>query len=144
VSNGGHGVRTIGRSIGGRNNDHVPLPELVEESSEQHGIGNVGHLELIEAEQLRLRAYLLHHVVERIFFEHLMLRAVLVDLLVHGLHERVEVHARLVHLAHVMHEEVHEHRLAAAHAAPDVQSARGTHLCADWLLRHDSCAGTKG
>ncbi len=128
---------TVRRSVRGRNNDHVPLPELVKQSAEQHGIGYVGDLELVEAEQLCLCTYLLHHVVERICFDHCLLRAVLVDLLVHGLHERVEVHARLADLVHVLHEEVHQHRLAAAHATPYVQPARCTHLRGDWIRCHE-------
>lgn len=100
-------------------------------------------MELVEAEQLCLGTYLLHHVVERILFDHLLLRAVLVDLLVHGLHERVEVHARLVDTVHVMHEQVHQHRLAAAHTAPDVHAARGTRRTrSTGVLRDESCRGS--
>lgn len=99
--------------------------ERLEEPAEDHGVGHVGALELVEAEHVALVGDLGRHEGHAVDVA-AVLELHLVEALVDVLHEVVEVDARLG--PHVLRErvvkEVHEHRLAAAHVAEQVEPPR--------------------
>ncbi len=47
-------VEIVGRPVRGRDHDDAALEQLLEEPPEDHRVGDVGDLELVEAEQRRL------------------------------------------------------------------------------------------
>jgi len=124
-------------TIRGSNNNDSMIEELREQSLQNHGIGNVRHLKLVEANQpgfvlddfsdwrnrIECR-WLCAGIVSRLC----LLDSV--DLLVDVRHESVEVHATFLCCLAAIIEEIHEHCLAAANRAVDVESFG----CIDGLL----------
>ena len=99
--------------VGGEHQRHAALQQGAEQAGEDHGVGDVGHEQFVEADDLGLLRDLVGHAVERRLhaLEALQVR-------VHLLHEAVEVRAALLGDAQGRKEQVHEPGLAAAHAAP--------------------------
>ena len=121
-------VEIVGRAVGGGDHRDAFVEQGLEQAAEDHRIGDVGDLEFVEAEQARLggdRAGDRHDGVgfgRRALGRELLAAAVqaLLDLE----HEFVEVHAPLLGHRRVGEEQVHQHRLAAADRAPDVEAVR--------------------
>ena len=96
-----------------------------EQPAEDHGIGDVGDMEFIEAEQPGFVEQLLGNKADRIFavvLAELHLLAQCENALVHVEQEFVEMRAALAQHRTCLEEQIHQHRLAAADVAVDVES----------------------
>ena len=113
-------VQVVGRSVGRDHNGHAVAEERLEQLPENHRIGNVLHLEFVETQEANPRRDVRSHRL------HGMARPVLPrapDRRVDFLHEGVEVHPPPFRLGCGFVEEIHQHRLAATHAAVKVDAA---------------------
>jgi len=91
--------------------------QALEQPPEDHGVGDVRYIQLIEAQQARSARQRLRDVLER--------GALLPDLRqlrVHLVHEAVKVQAPRVRKRQGLEEQVHQPGLAATHPAPQVQA----------------------
>ncbi len=115
-------VEIAGMAVGGGHHHHAEVEHRLEQTPQDHGVGDVQDLELVEAQQPGVpgdpRRQLRHHV----FGESPALLAELVEAAVHHAHEFVEMGAPLVLHRHALEEQVHEHGLAASHRAVDVDA----------------------
>ena len=113
-------VEIVRLQVRGGDDDGAVGKQALEQAADDHGVGNVGDLHLVEAEEAGFLGDGLRHGGDRI------LRVGLargVEALVHLLHEGVEVDAALGRdIDHGM-EQVHQHGLAAADLAVDVEAA---------------------
>ncbi len=107
--------------VRGRHDDDVAFEEMLEQPPEDHRVGDVGHLHLIEAQEACFCRDAGGDMRDRIAVD---LLARLADALVHVGHELMEMAALLGGEAHAGEEQVHQHRLAAADVAVDVEPAR--------------------
>ena len=104
---------------------------MIEQPRQDHGIGDVGHLKFVKAEQpgiLEQDARHLRHGVGILPDDACrLLGANVMDAPVHILHEGMKMHAAAVIRGHGhrLEEKIHQHGLAAARLAPDVKPARG-------------------
>ena len=121
-------VEIVGLAVGRGDHGEALVEQHLEQARQDHGVGDVGDLELVEAEQPRLARDLLgdrHDGVglgRRALGRQLLAAAV--QALLDFQHELVEMHAPLPGHRHVGEEQVHQHRLAAADRSPDVKPAR--------------------
>ena len=92
------------------------VEQLLHQRAENHGIGNVGHEEFIETDHPRLVGELASDELQRI-----LLALELTQLLVHPLHEAVEVRTHLALDRQRVEEGIHQVGLAPADATPEVQ-----------------------
>src|SRR6185503_13976779 len=101
----------------------APLHRLLEEAAEDHGVGDVGNMELIKANQSVTPSRALRDGRDRILgaLER-------VELAMDLAHEVVEVHAPLAHQRHAQIEGVHQEALAAPDRAPQVDALRQRRL----------------
>ena len=109
-------VQVIRRDVGGCDQRDAALEQPAEQVAEQHRIGDVGDEQLVEAQDARLLRDPVGDAVERVG-----LLLVLLQLVVHRLHEAVEVAALLVAERQALEEQIHQPRLAAADAAPHIE-----------------------
>ena len=110
-------VQTARRTVGRADQYHALLQERVEESCQDHRVGDVADVELVQAEHLRISPHPGRDANQRV-----RLVAKLVQACVHFLHEAMEMLAADGH-AGVRAKEIHQPGLAAAHAAPEVDPA---------------------
>jgi hypothetical protein len=110
-------VKLVRRHVRRGHHHHRLGKELFEKPAQDHGIGNVGDMQLVETDETRLLGQSSGNARERITGRALPGNA---DALVHLCHELVEVHAPLGLEANRLEEEVHQHGLAAANGAKDV------------------------
>ncbi len=47
-------VKVVRRAVGGGHQHHPPLEQRLEQPAQDHGVGRIGHLQLVEAQQARL------------------------------------------------------------------------------------------
>jgi hypothetical protein len=95
------------------------VPEqTLDESAENHRVGDVGHEELIEADHTRALRQALRHDLER-----LLAARGITHFGVHLAHEAIEVTSFAPLRAQRVVEPIHQQRLAAADSAPEVQAA---------------------
>ena len=87
-----------------------------EQPAQDHRIGNIGDLKLVETKKRGALRDLRGNRCNRIF----LLLAPVMNPPVHILHELVKMDPRLRLDARQIEEQVHEHRLAAPHPAPEV------------------------
>ncbi len=116
-------VEPVGLDVRGRHHRHAPAEQVSEETAQDHRIGDVGDRELIEAQERRLVGKLIGDGADRVVALHLATLERLpvgVDALVGVGEEAVEVHPPL-RTRRGLVEQVHEHGLAAADRAPDVE-----------------------
>jgi hypothetical protein len=113
-------VEIVGLAVGRRDHHHALGEKRLEEPAQDHGVGDVVDIELVEAEQGRLGRDPPGDRRDRIA----LLAAALVDTLVHLQHEGVEMDAALQLDRRGLEEHVHDHGLAAADAAVDVEAER--------------------
>ena len=119
--------QVVRRHIGGGDHHHAALEQRLEQPAEDHRIGDVVHLELVEAQQRRLGGDRIGQRRDRVVdvrvgaLEGMEAR---VDVL----HEAMEVDALLA--AHIGggEEQVHQHGLAAPDLAHDVEAVRRLRL----------------
>jgi hypothetical protein len=104
-------------------NADAALHHLLEETAENHRVGDVGDVEFVEADQPVAPGGAHGHLGDRV------LGALeLVELAMDLAHEVVEVHAALAHQRHAQVERVHQKALAAAHGSPQVHAFRQRRL----------------
>ena len=121
-------VEIVGRAVRGRDHRQAFAEKGFEQAAEDHRIGNVGDLKLVEAQQLRLRRDRLGDRHDRVGFRWgapgRQLLAPRVQALMHFEHEFVKVDAALLRHGGVGKKQVHQHRLAAPDRSPDVKPVR--------------------
>jgi hypothetical protein len=124
-------VQAVRHDVRGRDQGHAVLEQLFHQGAEDHGVGDVGNEELIEADHPRFIGETLGDDGQRVF-----LAAEGLHLFVHALHEAVEVRAGLFLERQRFKEGVDQVSLAATHAAPEVQALdRGLSLLAKQLAQ---------
>ena len=111
-------VEIVGRVVGGGDDDDAVLEQGLEETAEQHGIGDVLDLELVEAEKADLLGDGPRQGRDGIAVR---LAAPAMEGLMDLQHEGVEMHAALPGHRRAGEEHVHQHGLARADAAEDVE-----------------------
>ena len=123
------GIKVLRRDVGGGHHHHAVGEQLLEQPAEDHGVGDVGDVEFVEAQHLGLVSQRLRHRGDGVgaLALTLLLRLPLAeDALVHVAHEFVEMRPALALGRQRIKEEVHEHGLAAADLAIDIH-ALGLH-----------------
>ena len=105
--------------VRGGDDHHPALEQFLEQPPDDHRVGDVGDLELVEAEQRRGLGDLPGDDLDRVV---LSLLARTVDGGMRLLHEGVEMDPALGRDRRGFVEEVHQHRLAAPDAAVDVEA----------------------
>ena len=110
-------VEVVGRGVGGRDQRHAAFEQAAQQAAEQHGVGDVGDDELVEAEHAGTRGEALGDRFERIG-----LALQLLQLGVHAVHETVEVDAYLEFERQAVVERIHQEGLAAPDATPQVET----------------------
>ena len=113
-------VKVAGRRIG-RGHDHdVAREQMLEQTPQDHGIGDIGHLQLVEAEQRRAGRDLLCRAADRVRGG----LAGTLDRLMRLGHEFLEVDPALRREVDGIEEKVEQHGLAAADAAVKIEALR--------------------
>ena len=114
--------RSSGRGVGGRHHHHRAVEQRLEQPAEDHRIGDVVDLELVEAQQRRFGGDRIGQRRDRV----LALRVGPLpgmNAAVRVLHEAVEMNAPLALDLGRGEKQVHQHRLAAADLADQIQPA---------------------
>src|SRR6185437_6166094 len=104
------------------------LEQPREQPSENHGVGDVGDMEFIEAQKPGFFRDRGRRALDRIVLAGLAVLDILpVDMnaLVHVGHEFVEMHAAFANDCTGFKKEIHQHRLAAANLSVDVEALKG-------------------
>ena len=87
-------VQLVGHAVAGDDKSHPARKHLLKEALENHGIGHIGHLKLVKAQQFGIGRQLVCHGRDRILvFGLSLMLAPHVDLAVHVEHKVVEMHA---------------------------------------------------
>ncbi len=115
-------VQLRGRQVGGGHQGDAAAEQQAQQTAQDHGVGDVGDEELVEAQHPRARRHVRGDPVQRV-----LQAPVTLQRLVHPPHHAVEVDAQLVLEGQFLEEQVHEQGLAAAHAAPEIESAHRLH-----------------
>ncbi|KAF1068904.1 MAG: hypothetical protein GAK45_01234 [Pseudomonas citronellolis] len=110
-------VETVWHDVGGRDQAHAILEQLVEQGGKNHRVGNVGDEELVEADHPGLVGETLADDGQWV-----LLALEGLHFLVHTLHEAVEVRPHLLLEGQCVEEGVHQIGLAAPYPAPEVQA----------------------
>lgn len=112
-------IQVVGLEVRCGHEAHAVVEERHQQPMKNHRVGDVGHVELVEADELVALGNSQSKLVERID------RALqLAQLAVHLAHELVEVQARLAPQRHGVEEQVHQEALAPPDAAIHVDAAR--------------------
>ncbi len=113
----------VRRHVRRRHHHHAALEQRLEQPSQDHGIGDVVHLELVEAQQRRVGCDRIRQRRDRIV--DLRMRALeRVEARMDVLHEPMEVDALLATHIGGGKEQVHQHGLAAPDLAHDVEAVQ--------------------
>ncbi len=118
-------VELVGRDVRGRDHHDAALEQLREQPAEDHGVGNVGDMEFVEAQQPGLLGKFGGDKPDRIVagvLAELHLLPERVNALVHVEHEFVKMRAALARHRARLEEQIHQHRLAAPDVAVDVET----------------------
>src|SRR5262245_33213336 len=118
-------VELARRYVRSCDHDHAEREQALEQSTENHRIGNIGDVELIEAKKPGLLRNGRSDEPDRILpadFTELGLLPQRVDALMNLAHEFVEMDATLAHHSRCCEEHVHQHGLAATNIAEDVKA----------------------
>ena len=99
---------------------HAALEQRGEEPAEDHRVGDVGDVELVEAQHPRLSGEPVRDDAQRV-----LALGQRVQLPVHALHEAVEMHSQLRVETRGVDEQIDEMGLAAPDTAPYVETAHG-------------------
>ncbi len=122
------GVEVVRLEVAGGDEAHAVVEQRQQQPVQDHGVGDVGDVELVEADQLELARHALAQLVQRV--DGALQGG---QLAVHLAHELVKVQPRLAADRHGVVEAVHQKALAAADAAVHVD-ALGNGRVADELL----------
>ena len=117
------GIQAIGVKVGRGDDAHPVGKQGLQEPMQDHGVGDIGHVKLVEADQPKALGDALAKLVQGILqtFEFRQLA-------VHLAHELVKVKARFAPQRHRQEEAVHQEALAATHPTVHVHATR------DWRL----------
>ena len=118
-------VEPVGRPVGGRDHGQAALEQALEQPAQDHGVGDVDDVELVEAEQAIALGDVGGQDLQRVLGRPGL--AQLVQAALHLEHELVEVDAPMRHAPQAVGEQVHQHGLAAADAAMEVDAPRRRH-----------------
>ena len=112
-------IEVVGVEVRGRDDADAVREQRDEQAVQDHRVGHVGDVELVEADQPEAPRDAPPEFVERVdgAFE-------VLQFAVHLAHELVEVQARLAQQRHFVEEAVHQEALAAADAADHVDATR--------------------
>ena len=113
------GHSPLGRIVRRHDEHHAGVEQRRQEPAQHHRVGDVGHVEFVEADEPPALGDARGHGRQRI---DLALQRMQVR--VHVAHERVEMDAHLAPDRHRREEAVHQEALAAPDAAPQVDAAR--------------------
>ena len=119
------GIKIARRHVGGRHQHHAQLEQAGEQPAEDHGVGNVGDMKFVEAEQPGFFRDLIGGEPDRIDltdFAALDLVAKNAHARMHIGHELMEMGAALALRRTGGEEQVHQHGLAATDFAVDVET----------------------
>ena len=125
-------VQILRLDVRGRDDDDPAREQDFEEPSEDHRVGDISDGEFVEAQQRRMFGDALGDGLDRILAFHQSLLQGLPILEDRGMdlgHEGVEMHAALLRHIGLVEEEIHQHRLAAPDATPDIEPARRCIAC---------------
>ena len=115
-------VQPLGRPVRGRDHHYAPNEQPFEQAPQDHRVGDVDDMELIEAENTLLRRDLRGQSLQGLLARAVPAQAMQAPLYLE--HEGVEVHPSQCHAGGGLGEEVHKHRLASAYPAVEVDAAR--------------------
>ena len=112
-------IEAVWRIVRGHDEDDASGKQRFQQTSKNHGIGDVGDMELIKTEQADIAGNAFCQCFHR-------LRLVLqfVELAMHLMHEGMEVDATLALVGHRVVETIHQKALAAPDATPEIDPAR--------------------
>ena len=126
-------VELVGRDVRGRDHHDAEFEQPREQPAEDHRVGDVGDVEFVEAEQPAFLGDLVRGRAgsdrRRSISPSLILLPEHPHALVHVGHELVEMRAALAHHRRRLEEQVHQHGLAAADVAVDVQALGDRRRC---------------
>ncbi len=118
-------VKLFRRHVGGGDHHDAALEQLREQPAEDHGVGDVGDVEFIEAEQPGFAGQLFRGQLDRVLvgmFADFHLLPEAMNALVHVDHEFVKMRAALSLHRAGLEEQIHQHGFAAADVAVDVEA----------------------
>jgi hypothetical protein len=107
--------------VRGRHDHHPGIEECREQAPEDHRIGDVVDLELVEAQQRRLAGDVGGDLVDGLGGSG---AALPLDAVVHFEHEGMEMDASFAQVRHRAKEQIHQHRLAAPDGSAQVEAER--------------------
>ena len=114
-------VEILGRAVRGCHHHDTEIEQLFEQTPDDHRIGDIGDLHLVERQQAQAFADTLCHRGDGI---RRFARARLFQPLMHLLHERVKMDTPLSRDGQGFHEHVHQHGFPSPHTAPEIQPLR--------------------
>ena len=116
-------VQIVRRPIGGGDHHHAQIKQLAEQAAQDHGIGDIAHFEFIETEQPGSLGDIAGDGRQGIIAVSVFGRclAEFIYAAVHFAHELVEMYPPLAFNGRAVKEQIHQHRLAPADIAIDVQ-----------------------
>jgi hypothetical protein len=112
-------IELLGRIIRGHHEDDAARKQRFEQAAEDHRIGDVGDVELVEAEQPHFSGQAFGDLQQGI-----ALALEFVQLAMDAVHEGVEMDPPLATVRHGVVEAVHQEALAAPDATPEIDPAR--------------------
>jgi hypothetical protein len=124
--NGRNSARFVGRNVGCRHHDGAELEQFCEQPAQDHGVGDVGDVEFVEAQQPGLLEDRMRGERDDVAISDLAARDVLaiaVNPLMHFGHEFMEMGAALVLDLALLKKHIHQHGLAAPDFAVNVETA---------------------
>ncbi len=114
-------VEVVRRPVRCGHHHDATLEELLEQPADDHRIGNIGDLKLVEAKQRGIAGNGLGDRRDRVAVDQL---AVVEDTLVHLEHEGMEVHPPLLRDRCRREEQIHQHRFAATDGTEEIEPLR--------------------
>ena len=133
-------VQAIGHDVRGGHQGHTVLEQFFHQRAKDHGVGDVGDEEFIEADHPGFLGETLGDDGQRVFLARQGLH-----LFVHALHEAVEVRTYLFLERQCFKEGVYQVSLAPAHATPEIQALdRRVVFLAKQLAEHPWLALRRG
>ena len=118
-------VEVARRHVRGRHHHHAELEQLGEQPAEDHGVGNVGDVKFVEAQQPGFVGDRDSGALDRVLLGQVAVLdflAVAVNAFMNVGHELVEMRPALALARARLEEQVHQHGLAAADLAVDVEA----------------------
>ena len=107
------------RVIRGHDNDHAIRKQAIHQTTENHGIGNVRHVEFVETEQTNILGDRFGQSQHGVLFP-----LVFLEIAMNLLHERVEVQTFLAAIWHRIVKTVHQKTFATPDATPEIHTSR--------------------